>query len=115
VHADQQQIFRAILKSETSLQFPAGLDADAKALIKGLLQPNTARRHGNILGGLGAVAESAWFAKAKFDWDALYLKRLPAPYLPTLKSSRDVSNIDVLDDREAVVKYAGAQKLFDGF
>jgi hypothetical protein len=43
-----------------------------------------------LIGGWGSGAAHPWFAK--LDWNRLAVRRLKAPYVPTIKSPTDGSN-----------------------
>lgn len=111
---DQQRVFRAIVQSSSTISFATGFNADAQALIRGLLSPNPAKRLGNLKDGLSAVINCSWYAD--FDWEQLTSRSIKAPYQPPVKDSKDASNIERLEGSfEKVPKYRGNQSAFDRF
>ena len=69
------EIYEKIVKEP--LSFPSSRDPKAKDLIRRLLDRNPNSR----LGSNFAILKShPWFEN--FDWNALYYKEIPVPYIP---------------------------------
>ena len=41
-----------------------------------------------------------WFARGMPDWEALRERRLPAPWVPPIKSARDTSYFDEIEEED---------------
>ena len=63
---------------------------EAKDIITQLLAKNPIDRLGNIDGGAERIKKHPWFRK--IDWEQLIQQKLPAPYVPSLKSADDLTN-----------------------
>ncbi|KAI8065784.1 kinase-like domain-containing protein [Gongronella butleri] len=80
------------------LEIPTTMSPEAADLIYGLLQRDPHQRLGcahffyDGLDGIEAIRAHAYFDG--IDWDDVYHKRLPAPFVPRLKSETDVSHFD---------------------
>lgn len=87
---DEDEIYDGILRGEPS--YPIHMPRDSCSLIKQLLVRNPEQR-------LGCGPEDAFdvmghaFFKG-INWDDIYNKRTPAPFIPSLKSDTDISNFD---------------------
>lgn len=87
---DEDEIFDAILEDEPL--YPIQMPRDSVSLLQRLLTRNPARR-------LGAGPTDAEEVKAHpffrdVNWDDLLHKRVPPPFLPTLKNASDTSWFD---------------------
>ena len=85
---DYDHLFHSIRHRDIVL--PDSLDGDVRILLTGLLQKNPPQRlghsHGNGRDYLD-ICESAWFHDV--DWDAVYRKQIPAPFVPTIHDAED--------------------------
>lgn len=72
--------------------FPRSTNADAKDLIKNLLQPDMTKRYGCIVGGAEVVKKHLWFVKT--DWQAMQDRVQDGPYKPRLRSENDTAAFD---------------------
>jgi protein kinase A len=75
---------------EGKLRFPPTMTSQAKDLISKLLHPDPSRRLGAKQKDMREIKAHPWFAK--LDWNRLAVRRLKAPYVPTIKSPTDGSN-----------------------
>lgn len=73
-----------------AIEFPKHFSPEAIDLISGLLHPKVTKRLGVLKGGAKRIKNHAWFSG--FDWDALYDRKLKAPFLPQIQNSEDMSN-----------------------
>jgi serine/threonine protein kinase len=86
---DEDEIYDSILADE--IPFPASLASDEVDFIQQLLSRESVRL------GCGPNASDQVMAHPFFrgtDWDALYHKRVPAPFVPVVAHRTDVSNFD---------------------
>jgi len=73
-----QAMYVKILKNE--IVFPETFSAHAQSLIAALLHPKAAKRLGNLQNDADDVKMHPFFLG--FDWDALYDKKIDAPFKP---------------------------------
>ncbi|KAL0222547.1 hypothetical protein RCL1_002401 [Eukaryota sp. TZLM3-RCL] len=69
--------------------FPSHFDTVTKDLIRRLLTPDKARRLGCLRNGATDVMNHKFFRN--IDWNALLRKKIPAPFVPDVKSAGDHS------------------------
>lgn len=74
------------------IRYPSYFTPEAKDLLKALLTADLTKRYGNLASGSGDVFRHAWFSEV--DWERLYRKEIPAPYVPRVESEWDASNFD---------------------
>jgi hypothetical protein len=77
------------------LEYPEELVGDeARSLISGLLTRNPEARLGSASqGGAHAIMHHPFFGN-HVNWDDLYQRRIPPPYVPRLKGEEDLSHFD---------------------
>lgn len=107
------KIFQNIIAADKVLQFPAGMDPQQVALVKKLLSVNPSFRLGNLNGGIDDILKDPFFST--IDWNALSNKKVPAPFVPPVKSALDSSNFDHYDEADEIPPYLGSQEPFEGF
>lgn len=83
-------IYEKILANR--LVFPPHFHADAKDLIKKLLNTDRSRRLGNLSGGALDVKNHKWFRGV--DWNLLLTKTIRAPNVPEAKFAGDTRNFE---------------------
>lgn len=71
------------------VRYPPYFEPLAKDLLKRLLTADLTKRIGNLLDGSKDIFGHLWFAEV--DWDRLYRKEIPAPYIPPLSTNEDSS------------------------
>lgn len=71
------------------VRYPPYFEPAAKDLLKNLLTADLTKRFGNLHRGSKDVFGHLWFAEV--DWDRLYRREIPAPYLPTVATDGDAS------------------------
>lgn len=93
---DTMSVYQRILSGK--VYFGKTNDADAKFLIRNLLQADLTKRFGNMRSGNTDIKQCAWFSNV--SWDDLFNKRLPAPHIPTLSmgTKLDTSNFEQYPD-----------------
>lgn len=71
------------------VNYPTHFDPLAKDIIAGCLTPDLTKRFGNLQNGSKDVFSHPWFAEV--DWEKLYNREIPAPYVPKLERDGDAS------------------------
>ncbi|EDQ92655.1 uncharacterized protein MONBRDRAFT_31027 [Monosiga brevicollis MX1] len=84
------EIYRKILKGQ--VRWPSHFSQDLITLLSNLLQPDITKRIGCLRRGVTEIKEQAWFEP--IVWSDIFLRRVPAPYTPTLSSDFDTRNYD---------------------
>ncbi|TXT08999.1 hypothetical protein VHUM_02473 [Vanrija humicola] len=74
------------------VRYPTYFDNSAKELLKNLLVGDLTKRYGNLRNGSADIFGHAWFAEV--DWDKLYRREIPAPYVPKIDGEGDASQFD---------------------
>ena len=83
------------------IRYPAYFTLEAKDLLKSLLTSDMSKRFGNLANGSRDIFGHVWFQEV--DWERLYRKEIPAPYVPKVEGDWDASNFDA---------YPGKPRLF---
>lgn len=80
--------YECIKRGIAAVTFPASVPSAARDLVRALCHPQPESR---IRGP--ALLSHAWFrADAAFDWNALRMQRLPAPFKPAVSGQHDLKN-----------------------
>jgi cGMP-dependent protein kinase len=88
---DELQQAEAICNGFSAYNIPPFIRvASCKDIMKGLLAQDPAKRLGCMKDGAGGIKSHAWFAT--LDWGNLRSKQIPAPWVPPMQSTNDVSN-----------------------
>ncbi|KJE94064.1 akt protein [Capsaspora owczarzaki ATCC 30864] len=87
---DHEVLFELILKEE--IKFPSSLSPAAASLLAQLLQKDPKNRLGNGTRDGREIMEHPFFANINFD--DMYNRRVPPPFLPKVASDIDTSNFD---------------------
>jgi len=87
-----KEIVKKVRQGMDKVQFP--LYAEWPTLVQGLCKRIPTDRLPLRPGGFANLANLMWFRKACFNWDAHSRCLLPAPYVPSLGTSSDMSNFD---------------------
>ncbi|WRT66517.1 uncharacterized protein IL334_003476 [Kwoniella shivajii] len=74
------------------VRYPSYFDPLAKELLKNLLVGDLTKRYGNLRAGSSDIFAHGWFAEV--DWDKLYRREIPAPYVPKIEGEGDASQFD---------------------
>jgi len=85
---DYDHLFHSICHRDIS--FPDSLNGDVRILLEGLLQKNPLQRLGHSNGNgrdYLDICESSWFSDV--DWDAVYQKKIPSPFIPEIHDAED--------------------------
>lgn len=70
------------------------------------MQVDITKRYGNLKNGVRDIKEHKWFSS--LDWQAVFDMKVPAPYIPKIKSAGDASNFEEYD--EEPLKASSAEK-----
>ncbi|XP_071947331.1 serine/threonine-protein kinase N2-like isoform X2 [Antedon mediterranea] len=87
---DEEEVFDSIVNDE--VRYPRFLSSEAMAIMKRLLRRNPERRLGAGPRDAEDIKKQMFFRNMK--WEDLYYRRLVPPFVPTVRSSEDVSNFD---------------------
>ncbi|KAG7562014.1 hypothetical protein FFLO_02569 [Filobasidium floriforme] len=74
------------------VRYPTYFDGLARDLLKNLLTGDLTKRFGNLRGGSADIFSHGWYAEV--DWDKLYRREIPAPYVPKIEGDGDASQFD---------------------
>ncbi|KAJ3150499.1 Serine/threonine kinase [Geranomyces michiganensis] len=96
---DEQDVLDAILND--AVEYPSNIPKDTLSLLQGLMNKNPARRLGGGRLGAEEIKRHPYFLGV--DWQAFMDKRVPPPWVPTIKHATDVSNFDPEFTREKAV------------
>lgn len=75
-----------------NVQYPSFFEVGAKDLLRSLLTADLSKRYGNLQHGSRDIFSHMWFAE--IDWDCLYRKEIPAPYIPNITVEGDASQFE---------------------
>lgn len=81
------KLYEKILSCDVN--YPSFFEAGAKDLLSSLLTADLSKRFGNLHRGSRDIFSHMWFAE--IDWDSLYRKEIPAPYVPSISLDGDAS------------------------
>ncbi|XP_055609682.1 serine/threonine-protein kinase N isoform X2 [Uranotaenia lowii] len=87
---DEEEVFDSIVNDE--VRYPRFLSLEAIAIMRRLLRKNPERRLGSSERDAEDVKRQAFFRN--IVWDDLLLRKVKPPFVPTIRSSEDVSNFD---------------------
>jgi protein kinase A len=74
------------------VRYPNYFEALSKDLLKSLLTSDLTKRFGNLKSGSHDIFGHEWFSEV--DWDRLYRRDIPAPYIPKIEGDGDSSQFD---------------------
>jgi serine/threonine protein kinase len=84
-------------------------------LIRKLLNKSPLQRLGNLKDGAKDVKQHLFFKTDIDDWEELRQRRIPAPFIPVLRSEEDTSRFDQFDADLNWPPYKGSQDWCEGF
>lgn len=87
----EDYLFQVIL--EKTIRIPRSITPRAQSVLKGFLNKNPAERLGCHPKTGFADIQSHQFFKA-IDWELLEAKQVPPPYVPPMRSDRDLEHFD---------------------
>lgn len=102
--AAPMQIYAKVQKGINKVSFPKNLKGDCEELVKGLCKADPAERLPAKKGGCENIKKSKWFNG--FDWAKMFDLTLPPPYVPQVKSKKDIANFSARkEDMPPQIKY----------
>jgi len=99
---DQMRICKNILGGKVA--YPTSCNGALRELIIALLEKDLKKRLGCLRGGAGDIKRHKFF-KPGFDFDALYEKRMDAPWKPPIRDACDTSNFDPYEEDDYCPPY----------
>ena len=87
---DEDEIFDAILEDEPL--YPIHMPRDSVSILQKLLTREPELRLGSGPTDAQEIMSHAFFRNV--NWEDVYYKRVPAPFMPTVKNRADTSNFD---------------------
>uniref|UniRef100_A0A8C6NT78 protein kinase C n=1 Tax=Nothobranchius furzeri TaxID=105023 RepID=A0A8C6NT78_NOTFU len=87
---DEEEVFDSIVNDE--VRYPRFLSTEAIAIMRRLLRRNPERRLGSGEKDAEEVKKQPFFRNV--DWEALLQKKVPPPFVPSVRGREDVSNFD---------------------
>ncbi|XP_063063234.1 serine/threonine-protein kinase N1-like [Engraulis encrasicolus] len=87
---DEEEVFDSIVNDE--VRYPRFLSSEAIGIMRRLLRRNPDRRLGSSEKDAEEVKKQPFFRNV--DWEALLLRKVPPPFLPSIVGKEDVSNFD---------------------
>uniref|UniRef100_A0A3Q2Z6H7 protein kinase C n=1 Tax=Hippocampus comes TaxID=109280 RepID=A0A3Q2Z6H7_HIPCM len=94
---DEEEVFDSIVNDE--VRYPRFLSNEAIGIMRRLLRRNPERRLGSGEKDAEDVKKQPFFRDT--DWEALLLRKVSPPFVPSIKAKEDVSNFDVEFTAEA--------------
>ena len=91
---DPMNLYKNIVKGD--VPYPKKIGPQSAEVVKALLTADPVERLGNLKGGADDVKKHPFFKK--IAWPSLLLKKIEAPYKPTIKGETDASNFEAYDD-----------------
>jgi len=117
---DEEEVFDSIVNEE--VRYPRYLSSEAVSIMRKLLRKAPERRLGTSEKDAHDVRKQAFFRGV--CWDDLLQRKVKPPFVPTIRSSEDVSNFDeeftsedavLTPPKESRVLDASDQRLFKDF
>lgn len=93
---NQMEMYKKIV--EGKIVFPKHFEPSEITLISGFLKGDLTRRLGNMKGGVEEIKEQKYFADV--DFELMFAKAVPSPYVPKVTSAGDASNFDKYPEEE---------------
>ncbi|XP_027873713.1 serine/threonine-protein kinase N1 isoform X1 [Xiphophorus couchianus] len=87
---DEEEVFDSIVNDE--VRYPRFLSTEAIGIMRRLLRRNPDRRLGSGEKDAEEVKKQPFFRNV--DWEALLQRKVPPPFVPSIRSKEDVSNFD---------------------
>jgi hypothetical protein len=84
------QIYAKVMKGIQKVPFPVKCQGAVGDLIKALLKKEPSERLPMRPGAVKNLKEAKWYQG--FDWDAMKVQEVEAPYKPNVKNKKDIAN-----------------------
>jgi len=110
----QLEMFKKISKRD--FKYPRDFTDEEQGLIGGLLQVDLTRRLGAMHGGVEDIKKQKYFGgMSASDWQAMYERKIPSPYVPKTAGPSDTSNFDRYEEEDVKWYGPGSDKFGDTF
>ena len=96
---DPIEVYERILSCD--VKFHSSLSNNLADMLKKLLTIKQSKRLGSSKSGVSLLMKQKWYSS--FDWNGLKNMTMTAPFVPTIKSTDDVSNFDTFEELELPV------------
>lgn len=93
---NQMEMYKKIV--EGKVMYPKHFEKSEISLISGFLKGDLTRRLGNMKGGVEEIKGQSYFKEINFE--AMYLKSVPSPYVPKVSGPGDASNFDTYPEED---------------
>ncbi|CAK9010303.1 cGMP-dependent protein kinase [Durusdinium trenchii] len=90
------QIYAKVLKGINAVKFPPQLSPQCVEIVKAICQKEPADRLPMLTGGSKNIKTHSWYKG--FNWDKFTEFTLEAPFIPKVKSKKDLANFSVHPD-----------------
>lgn len=87
---NQMEMYKKIVEGKVS--FPAHFQQSEMSIISGFLKGDLTRRLGNMKDGVEEIKRQEYFSG--IDFEQMYSKSIPSPYVPKVSGPGDASNFD---------------------
>lgn len=85
------------------IRYPSYFSPEAKDLLRNLLTADLTKRYGNLANGSRDIFAHGWFGEV--DWERLYRKEIPAPYVPRVEGDGDASCFEAYAEIDIASEY----------
>mmetsp|Transcript_20629 Transcript_20629/g.37134 ORF Transcript_20629/g.37134 Transcript_20629/m.37134 type:complete len:762 (-) Transcript_20629:274-2559(-) len=110
--ATPMQIYSKVQKGINKVPFPVKMKGKIQTLVCGLCEANPTDRLPMRKGGTDNVKNQEWFSS--FNWEDMYNCTMTAPYVPTVKSKKDIGNFQASkDDMPPQIPFKGQTNGWD--
>ena len=96
-HQETMKIYERIVSGRYPSLKTSASDP-ARELIKRLLKVDLTQRFGILKDGINDIKGHPWFND--LDWNELFLRKLPAPFIPELNGEADAMHFERFSDEE---------------
>ncbi|XP_026502054.1 cAMP-dependent protein kinase catalytic subunit alpha-like, partial [Terrapene carolina triunguis] len=93
---EPNQIYEKIVSGK--VRFPSRFSSELRDLLRNLLQMDLTKRFGNLKNGVNDIKNHKWFATT--DWNAIYQRKVEAPFIPECKGPDDTNNFNDYEEKE---------------
>jgi serine/threonine protein kinase len=102
--AAPMQIYAKVNKGINKVTFPAKIKGACEDFVKSMCKKEPSERLPMKKGGVELIKKHAWYKG--FDWEKMQSHTLDKPYVPTVKSKKDIANFSARkEDMPPQVKY----------
>lgn len=110
--ATPMQIYSKVQKGINKVAFPKNAKGDIETLVKGLCHSDPTQRLPMKKGETQNIKNAAWYKG--FDWGKMFDQTLDPPFVPPVKSKKDIANFNARkEDMPPQVKYVDPKDGWD--